>query len=100
MVIGQKKIRNSVDFPINLNVMIRETDEFFIQVTDSSPHDQATKLVFSPRETKVINLVYMPKTNKPSKGKLVLKPINVKIGGKIIKASIGLKGVPGASDIR
>lgn len=91
-------LRNSSNTTVTLNIMIRESESFKITVPNSS--ETSTKLAFAPKETKAVGLVFSPKLNDTFTGKLVLKPVNMKVNGKIIKASIGLLGSAGCSDIK
>ena len=103
VVVGEQEVqqislRNYYNFPVTLNVMIRDTDEFYLK--EATESETNTKICFKPHETKTCAVVYRPKTTRPVKGKLVLKPANIKIGGKIFKASITLQGLPGAANIK
>ena len=94
----QINLRNSFNFPVTLNIMIRDCDEFCLKESGGEGStDLNTKISFNPNETKSLGIIYRPRSSKPVKGKLVLKPVNIKIGGKIFKASITLKGYPGSS---
>ena len=92
------KLRNSAKLTVNLNVMIRDSENFRI-VSTNGP-DVSSKLVFAPMETKLVTLIFSPKVKGDYKGKLVLKPLNIKMGGNFIKASINLFGSGGCSDMR
>ena len=92
------KLRNSANTTVNLNVMIRDSDNF--KIVSSNGPDTSSRLVFAPLETKIVTLIFSPKVKSDYKAKLVLKPLNLKIGGKIIKASIGLFGSGGCSDMK
>lgn len=91
-------LRNSSNSTVVLNIMIRDADCF--KISGPAGLETSTKLVFAPKETKILNLVFSPKIMSTFKGKLVLKPQNMKVGGKIIKASLNLVGSAGSSDIQ
>ena len=91
-------LRNSSATTVNLNIMIRDSEAFKV-MTLTGP-ETSDKLMFEPGETKVIKLVFTPKIADTFRGKLILKPVNLKVKGKIIKASIGLNGCGGGPAIR
>jgi hypothetical protein len=47
-----------------------------------------------------VNLAFLPKAAEQVRGKLVLKPVKVKMGGRVLKATISLLGVGGSSAIQ
>ena len=91
-------LRNSSNTAVSLNIMIRGNQCF--KILTSSGSESSDKLSFTPSETKVIKLVFNPNNTDTCDGKLILKPVNLKVKGKIIKASISLNGSGGRPDMR
>ena len=90
-------LRNSTADTVCLNMIVRETDNFFLLVPAGPV--STSQLILHPQTTHEVKIMYRPAKVGMDKGKLVLKPQGRKVGGKSFKASIGLSGIAGSCNV-
>jgi len=91
-------LRNPTTDIITLTLIIREATEFFIKAPVGLV--QSTTCQIEPLGTEEIRVLFKPKEQKVTTGKLVLKPQSRSVDRKTFKATIGLCGYPGEADVR
>ena len=101
--VGQEEIqtiqlRNAFEGSIILNLLIRDSEWF--RLYTQSGHATSCQLTLAAKETRELRLAFVPKGEELARGKLVLKPQSIKVGGKCFKASISLQGMGGSAQIK
>merc|ERR1719158_1144996 len=90
-------LRNSTAETVSLNMIIRETENFYLLVPAGLV--STSQIVLPPLATMEVKIIFRPTMIGTTAGKLVLKPQGRKMGGKSIKATINLCGIGGSCNI-
>merc|ERR1719481_19645 len=90
-------LRNSTAEIVSLNMIIRETESFYLLVPAGLV--STSQIVLPPLATMEVKILFRPTMIGTIVGKLVLKPQGRKMGGKSIKATINLCGIGGSCNM-
>ena len=90
-------LRNSTREVVTLTAITRESDRFTLMTAGGAVTSVAVEL--GPGMTHELRAVYRPLEVGEARGKLVLKPQGRRVGGKAFKASIGLFGLCGKTEV-